>query len=84
VSGGDWIGDFAGGWPDQAPAPVPPPTAAPATARETVEIIVCPACRSRDVRCTRRQATHGAWSCAACFHGWKERPELGRDRAAVV
>ena len=82
MSGGDWIGDFVGGWPDPAPQQTPPP-AAP-SARETVEIVVCPKCRKRVVRCTKRQATHSSWTCDACFHGWKEGPEVGGSKGFVA
>lgn len=79
--GGDWIGDFTDGWPD-----VPPPAPAPAAggARETVEIVICPRCRVRDVRCTKRQATHSNWACEKCFHGWKEGPTTGTTRASIA
>ncbi|MFM2054096.1 MAG: hypothetical protein RL456_2133 [Pseudomonadota bacterium] len=82
MSGGDWIGDFAGGWPDSPPPPPPPPHAG--GARETVEIIICPKCRSRDVRCTKRTATHSHWSCGPCFHGWKEGPTVGNSKGFIA
>ena len=76
--GGDWVGDFAGDW--QEPPPPPVQAKAPPGGRETVEIVICPRCRARDVRCTKRTTTHSHWSCAVCFHGWKEGPEVGQAR----
>lgn len=82
---GDWVGDFAGGdWTDQPPPPPPPATNG--GARETVEIVICPnpKCRSRDVRCTKRQPTHSNWTCDKCFNGWKEPPKVGDSKGFIV
>jgi hypothetical protein len=86
VSGGDWVGDFAGDWPDQPTPPVPPVPPQPPTGsgRESVEIIVCPKCRSRDVRCTKRTQVGSHWSCPACFHGWKELPSVGGSKGTIA
>ena len=82
-AGGDWVGDFAGDWPDQPPA-VPPQVPASGGAREVVEIVICPKCKVRDVRCTKRTQVASHWSCPACFMGWKEGPDVGRDRVLLA
>lgn len=83
MSGGDWVGDFAGDWPSQSPPAQPPPPADELPpAREMVAIIVCPKCRSRDVHPERREPM-ARWVCDTCLFGWKEPPNAGRFRAYV-
>lgn len=77
--GGDWVGDFAGDWPD-----LPPQVPASGGAREVVEIVICPKCRCRNVRCSKRQQTHSNWTCDKCFHGWKESPTVGDSKGFIA
>lgn len=45
--------------------------------RETVQIVICPYCRSRHVRRRSVAGTMAFWCCETCDYRWKEPAEIG-------
>jgi len=77
-----WTGSMS--WDDEADRQRRRSTKPPN--RATVEIVLCPTCKGRHIRCHKRTAAVSHWACLAEIGcpDWKEGPNVGDEGRAHI